>query len=227
MHMPRVIVGGSDMMSPEARELIEVVYGVPLLSHYNATEAFQIGFLCEARRDFHLQTDLCHVLVVSSDGEKAAPGEQGEVVITNLVNRGTVLLNYRIGDLATRSDAGCSCGRTFPLLSRLEGRVDDIVYLESGNVRHPFLVWGVIKEYPGIARYQLIQREQARFILLVVTDDRAGFDRVAEGLARDLSRLLEGAKVEVEYREALEAEPHGKFRAVVALGKAEPPVPSY
>jgi len=105
MHMPRVMIYGSDMMTQEAKELVELGYGVPLLSHYNATEAFQIGFLCEERQDFHLQVDLCHLMVVSGDGTKAAPGAPGGVVITNLVNRGTVLLNY-----GSATSPGCPRG---------------------------------------------------------------------------------------------------------------------
>ena len=222
MHMPRVIVYGSDMMAEDVKKSIEHEYGVPLLSHYNATEAFQIGYLCEERNDFHLQADLCHLMIVSADGTKAAAGEPGEVVITNLVNRGTVLLNYRLGDVARMAEGRCSCGRTFPLLSQLKGRVEDVVYLDDGAMIHPRLVWDVVKEHPGVAQYQLVQREPRHFELRLVTEYRAQFGSIAEALVRDLSRLLEGAKVEAEYRELLEPGPGGKFRAVVALQQPEP-----
>jgi len=222
MHMPRVFSYGSDMMTEEAKALIEQDFGVPLLSHYNATEAFQIGYLCEERRDFHLQSDLCHVMVVSAKGVKAAPGERGEVVITNLVNRGTVLLNYRLGDVAALREGQCSCGRTFPLLSQLEGRVEDVVYLDDATLIHPRLVWDVIKKHPGVAQYQLVQREPQRFELRLVTADRADFERIARPLAVDLRHLLAGSEIDVVYHEALEPGPGGKFRAVVALQRREP-----
>lgn len=162
------------MMAEDVKKSIEHEYGVPLLSHYNATEAFQIGYLCEERNDFHLQADLCHLTIVPADGTKAAAGDPGEVVITNLVNF------------------------------------------------HPRLVWDVVKEHPGVAQYQLVQREPRHFELRLVTEDRAQFGSIAELLARALSRLLEGAKVEAEYRESLEPGPGGKFRAVVALQQPEP-----
>ena len=45
------------------------------------------------------------------------------MVISNLVNRGAVLLNYRLGDVASLSTGKCSCGRILLMLSELEGRV--------------------------------------------------------------------------------------------------------
>jgi phenylacetate-CoA ligase len=224
MHLPRVFIYGSDMMTQEAKDLIEHELGVPLLSHYNATEAFQIGYLCEERRDFHLQMDLCHLMVVTADGTKATPRERGEVVITNLVNRGTVLLNYRLGDVAARLEERCSCGRTFPLLSQLEGRVEDVIYLEDGRIVLPRLVWDVVKKHPGVAQYQLVQLEPRSFELRLVVEDGVRFGGLAEPLVNDLRQLLWGAEVEATQHAALEPGPGGKFRAVVALVKPEPHV---
>jgi phenylacetate-CoA ligase len=143
-------------------------------------------------------------------------------VITNLVNRGTVLLNYRLGDAARVSTGQCACGRTFPLLSQLEGRVEDVVYLEDGTMIHPRLVWDVVKQHPGVAQYQLVQLEPRRFELGLVTSDPAGFPQVADALRGDLRRLLGGAEVEATQYDTLEPPQGLKFRAVVALAKPEP-----
>ena len=67
-------------------------------------------------------------------------GEQGEVVISNLVNGASVLLNYPVGDVAAMSTAPCPCGRTFRSLSELEGRVEDILPLADGRFVHPLSV---------------------------------------------------------------------------------------
>ena len=73
------------------------------MSRYCAVESFKIGYFCEERTGFHLHEDLCHLRVLAADGREAAPGEPGEVVISNLVNHASVLLNYRLGDIATYS----------------------------------------------------------------------------------------------------------------------------
>ena len=53
------------------------------------------------------------------------------MVVSNLVNRGTVLLNYRVGDLAARLPEPCGCGRALPLLSEVQGRRTE--WLESSS----------------------------------------------------------------------------------------------
>jgi phenylacetate-CoA ligase len=217
MQLPQVLVYGSDTMTTEGRELIEREFGLPVLSHYNATECFQIAHFCEERRDFHLQADLCHAMVLGPDGGKAAPGEVGELVLTNLVNRGSVFLNYRIGDTAALPAGLCSCGRTSPLLSQLGGRVEDIVRLEDGTLVHPRFVWDVVKQHPAVTRYQLVQHASHRFEIRLVTARPEQFEPIAEAVVHELSRLYGGAQVDATHHEDLEPGPGGKFRSVVAL----------
>jgi phenylacetate-CoA ligase len=221
-HRPRVIVYGSDMMSSEGKRLIQEHFGIPLLSHYNAVEAFQIGFLCEERRHFHLHDDLTYLRVVDEDGHTAAPGAVGDVIVSNLVNRGTVLLNYRLGDRAARSDESCPCGRTSPLLADLEGRVEDVMTLPDGNLLPGGRIWNVIKLRPEVLRYQFVQTEPRRYQLKLVTEDRADYDRIVEGIVGEIRDILgPSAALEVDYYDSLEAGPGGKFRAFVNLCRPE------
>jgi phenylacetate-CoA ligase len=217
LRRPKAVVYGGDRMSPEGRAFIENRFGVPVLSRYNAVEAFKIGYSCEARDGFHLHEDLCHVTVAGRDGKPAPPGEQGEVVLSNLVNRGTVLLNYRLGDLAAVTEDPCACGRTSRRLLDVDGRITDIVRLPSGDFVHQFELWGTVKLVEGVIRYQLVQHEPSRFELRLMTVDRETYDRVAADIAARVRDLLQGADVEVARRETLDLEPSGKFRPIVPL----------
>jgi phenylacetate-CoA ligase len=219
--LPRAVVYYGDMISPGGRALIEEL-GVPVLSRYGAIEAFKIGYLCEERDGFHLYEDLCDVRVVDGNGEPVAHGEVGEVVVSNLVNRGTVLLNYRLGDLARLRPAGCPCGRTSPLLTDLQGRVTEIVYLPDGEFVYPAPVWGLTREVPGIIRFQLVQHERGRFELRLATVDGAAYDRAVEHVLPELRRLLPGTEVEPSRHERLEPPSGRKFRPIVALPGPDP-----
>lgn len=183
-------------------------------------EAFKIGYTCEERKGFHLYEDLTHVAVVGEDGRPVATGELGEIVVSNLVNRGTVLLNYRLGDLARLLLPGCPCGRTSALLADLEGRVTEIVYLPSGEFLYPAPVWGAVKEVDGIVRFQLVQPERDRFELRLVTADGATYEH-ATALRPRLEQLLPGCGLSIERVDALEPEPGRKFRPIVALPAPE------
>ena len=220
LHRPRVVVYGTDHLSADGRRLIEERFGVPVLSRYSATEALRIAFSCEERKGLHLHEDLTHVRVLDANGANASPGERGEVVVTDLVNRGMVLINYRLGDLAALLPGPCACGRSTHRLSELEGRVRDIVELADGQTVNPHLLDNTIKKPGGVLRFQAVQHERDRFAVSLVTADQETYDRVAGAIADELRTLLHGAHVDVQRRTELGAEGSAKFRPVVALAPA-------
>jgi phenylacetate-CoA ligase len=217
LHRPKVVVYAGEGMTPEGRSFFENELGIVAISRYNAVEAFKIGFFCERRTGFHLHEDLCHLSVVGPDGRAAEPGELGEVVISNLVNRATVLLNYRLGDLGRMTLEPCPCGRTSRRLIELEGRVGEIIHLQSGDVVPQSTVWGVLKVVEGVIRYQLVQHERARFELKLMTVDRTTFDQVVADVTARMRRLLQGSSLDVVYAEAIDLDGRGKFRPVIPL----------
>jgi len=206
LHPPKLVMYMGEALPHGARDLIEREFGIPVMSRYNAVESFKIGFFCEERRGFHLHEDLCHVRIA-----------QGRIVISNLINRATVLLNYPIGDLAVMSAEACPCGRTFRLLSELEGRIEDILPLADGRQIHPRAVWQVFKGDCEVLQYQLIQHELRRFTLTLVTVDAAAFRRAVERALPQLRQLLGAdAIIETEQRTELKRGSGNKFRAVVS-----------
>jgi phenylacetate-CoA ligase len=217
LHRPKLVVYVAEALPPGARELIEGQFGIPVLSRYSAAECFKIGFYCEARTGFHLHEDLCHVRIVRDDGSTAGRGESGRVVLTNLVNRGSVLLNYPLGDVAAMPGGSCPCGRTFALLSELEGRVEDILALTDGRFVHPRAIFHVFKEDPDVLQYQLTQHELRRFELTLATLDDAAFARAWTRARPTLEVLLAPSPV-IEARRATEISYEGgrKFRAVAS-----------
>jgi phenylacetate-CoA ligase len=218
MYLPQALIYVSDAMTSDGRHFIEEKFAVPVLSRYSAAEAFKIGFVCEERKAFHLHEDLCHLKIVNSSGEQVADGEMGEVVISNLINRGTVLLNYRLGDLAVMSPERCSCGRTLPLLAEIEGRVEDTIFLPDGEFIHPRAIWGVMKQNPAVLRYQLIQQTPQHFELRLVTVDRTAYEAVLGEILTQLRQLLGGEiSLESAYYPTLDPPQTGKFRSVIAL----------
>jgi len=223
LHRPKLIVYGGDRLTARGRALIESTVGVPVVSRYNCVESFKIGFFCEERRGFHLHEDLCHVRIVDPQGQTVPDGRHGEVVISNLVNRGTVLLNYRLGDLATIVTEPCACGRTTRILSELEGRVSEFILLEDGTMFTPTMLADLMEPHGDVIRYQLVQIEKDRFDLQLVTADEASFAQVAGPLAADVSRLLGGAPVEPTYHDSAGSPQVGKFMRITALPTDEPP----
>jgi phenylacetate-CoA ligase len=202
-------------MSDADRRLIEESLGVPVLANYQAVEALRIGFRCEARRGYHVSLDQVAVRVVDRAGRQAPLGEPGEIVISSLVNRATVLLNYRLGDVVTAGAVPCGCGRTLPVLDRIEGRADDAIRLGDGTAMHALALLARLQRLPGLRRVQVVQDTLTEFRVLVEAD--AGRPELDAAIVSAMTGLLGPAvAVSVQRVAGVEAEPGGKVRAVIS-----------
>jgi len=215
-HRPRAVRYSWDHMTDQGRRLIERSFGTRVLSHYSAMESLKIAFLCEEGR-FHLHEDLCHVTVAGLDGTPLPEGDRGQLVISNLVNRGTVLLNYRLGDLGAVSSERCTCGRSTKLLTQFEGRVSEVIRLPDGSLIDPMAL-SVAVRLPGVVRHQLVEVRPGEFLLRVATVDEAAYERVAPALRATLRGMLRGLEVDVAPAAEIRPEPGRKFRPVILLG---------
>jgi phenylacetate-CoA ligase len=204
-------------MAEPDRDLLETELGIAVISTYQADEALRLAFQCEERVGFHLCLDDVAVRVVDSRGRGVGPGESGEIVISNLTNRATVLLNYKLGDVVTAGAGPCACGRSLPTIERIEGRADDLLVLPSGESRHPLGFLRQLQEVPGVVRVQLVQEEPARVSVRAVCAAGADWPSVRAPLERVLrSQLGEGVAIECARVDAVRVEPGGKVRAVIS-----------
>ena len=218
MKPPKLVIYASEPLSLAARREIEDALGAPVISRYTAVEAFKIAYLCEKRGGFHVHEDLAHLRIVGEDGRDVRDGDTGVIVLSNLVNRGTVILNYLTTDLSRWSDEPCECGRTLRMLGEIDGRTEDLLHLANGRIVHPRGVWGVLKPHPEVLGYQLLQREPARFLLKLVMATADDYARLAPQLARDMETTLgPGMSVEAERCDEVPRLAGGKVRMVVAL----------
>jgi phenylacetate-CoA ligase len=162
--MPRVWAYAGDMVSPETSDLAER-FGCQLYSIYSAVDGGPIGFQCERRCGFHLNVDHCAVRLVDEDGERVSAGQPGDIIVSNLDNRAMVLLNLRIGDRGELAAKPCACGRTLPVLARLEGRRSDNVTLADGRVISSLSM-------EGLFRAELRQTRQGQIVQIAPGDLR-------------------------------------------------------
>lgn len=222
---PRVITYAADALSPTVRRLICERYEVEVIGVYQAIETPMIGFECQRHRGLHVNVDVCPVRIVAADGAELAAGESGDVVVSNLVNRGTVLLNYRLGDIARRLDEPCDCGRNLPLMSLPEGRTDEWVTTASGRLVHPVAIRIALRQDEDVLRYQVVQDRSDRFRVTLVTRLGADRDRTARKVGDALGPLLGAAThVEIGFADSLPRTPSGKVRPVITNRSGRPAV---
>ncbi len=85
-----------------------------LFEYFGITEmGFTVSFDCRVHNGLHLnEVDIYAEVVDPESGEPKAPGEKGELVLTNLSSRAMPILRYRTGYLSSIIEEPCSCGDT-------------------------------------------------------------------------------------------------------------------
>jgi phenylacetate-CoA ligase len=214
-HRPKAVSYTGDAVSEPLRRILRDELGVAVLGIYQAVEAGVIGWQCEQQAGYHLNVDLCPIRVVDAEARELPAGDPGEVVVSNLVNRGTVVLNYRVGDLAARLPEPCACGRSLPLLSDIQGRRTEWLESRSGRPIHPQTFRNILRSVDGIRRFQLVQEQpgKVRVIAVIAPDaDRDGVRaRILDGV-RQLDASIDAA---VEFADSLDRTGGGKVRMVL------------
>ena len=214
---PKAVVYGAEQLTDPDRLLIEREFGVPVLSSYQAVEALRLAFQCERREGFHLCLDDVAVRVVDEQGRTVELGGTGNMVISNLTNRATVLLNYQLGDVVTLSPSACPCGRTLPTIERIVGRSDDLLVLPDGQVAHALIVLEDLRAVPGVVQVQIIQEDLRCFVLRVVCAGDTDWGQANQRLDAAMRSLFgNDISLGIERLDSIPSEPGGKVRAVIS-----------
>jgi phenylacetate-CoA ligase len=215
--VPRVWMYGGDALDPGSRAVIEQAYGCRTYSTYQAVETGRLGFQCERRAGFHLNVDLCAVRLIDDAGLAVPPGQEGEVVISNLHNRGMVLLNYRLGDRAVWSDAPCPCGRSLPMIEHVAGRTTEMLRFGDGREVSSFVVKHLFRhELERALQVQIVHAEPGCFTWRIVPFSTAECGAMRDALVERGRQIFgEGVEIGVEFVDAIALTAGGKLRAVV------------
>jgi phenylacetate-CoA ligase len=163
---PAGIISTSMSLLSGQRALIEEVFGCPVTDRYGCEEVGLIAAQCEQHDYFHINTDHVFVEIVNDADQPCSPGEPGQILVTDLTNRGMPLIRYRVGDTATFTDAICECGRESPLLEKLGGRLADFLLTrERAHVAGISLIERTLTVIPGLDQMQIIQEEIDQFTI--------------------------------------------------------------
>lgn len=203
----RLFVTGGEPLPLCVRDTLAQGLGARVVNRYAATDFGPMAADCPAGR-LHLSVGSHLEIVV---GERAAlPGEEGEVVATNLLSRARPLIRVRTGDLAAWAPEDCPCGSGVPHLERVSGRERDCILHPSGRrIRQLDIERALEPGMPGLYGFQAEQTQAdgvlVRLCLKAATADMSGW-------ARPLAQLFAGMRVTLEATDDFPAERNGKTR---------------
>jgi phenylacetate-CoA ligase len=185
---------------PAVRARIEALWGARAYDHAGMTEVGAYGFECAAQAGLHVnELEFIAEVLDPETGTPVAPGEVGELTLTNLGRWGAPVLRYRSGDRVRLAARPCACGRTF---ARLEGgilgRVDDMLIVRGVNV-FPSALEGIVRRFAAVDEFQIevFRRGALDEVRLLVEIDRGGaVDETVRSVREAVRREL-GIRVEV------------------------------
>ncbi len=155
----RVGYFGAEPWSEELRRRLEESLGITALDNYGLTEVLGPGvsFECERREGLHVNEDCFIVEVIDPSTLQPLPrGAEGEIVLTTITKEGFPLLRYRTGDIGSVTDEPCPCGRTLARMSRVQGRIDDMINLGAVKV-FPSQIEQIVLDFKGLEpHYEIV-----------------------------------------------------------------------
>ncbi|HEU0306965.1 MAG TPA: phenylacetate--CoA ligase family protein, partial [Lysobacter sp.] len=204
----RGIVTSSETLADGRRREIESAFGRRVFDWYGQAERVAAIGTCEQGR-YHLLSDYSFV--------ETLPAEDGlfELVGTGFGNAAMPLIRYRCGDLVLPASPRerCACGRSFPLIEQVIGRVDDAIKLADG--RSIGRLDHIFKGVDGILEAQIRQERFDAITILIVPSPEYG-DRTREALHNNARyRLGDGTSLDIRLVDMIPRTRNGKFKGVV------------
>jgi phenylacetate-CoA ligase len=213
---PKVVFQSSGLLDESSRQFLRAVFGARVVDIYGSAEAGCIAWECEICSGYHVNSDMV-IVELLDDGRPVPPGEEGEVVITNLNSYAMPFIRYRQGDVGRLGEETPQCGRGFPLMRMVEGRLGDFITLPSGKKLSPHHFFIALDTAVGVAQWQLVQETAHRLKAEVVVDRGSGV-RARQAAQANLKAIV-GEEMEVVVAEvpSLSYSPSRKFRSVVSM----------
>lgn len=224
--LPRVVVTNAEVFYEHQRERTRRVLGCDVFDWYGLGEHVAAAAECE-HHAYHIPEEIVAVELVAG-GKEVPAGESGEIIGTSLENLAQPLIRYRTGDLATRRQDRCACGRAHGMLREIGGRTQDVISTPEGGwrvFRHGRLG---IEEVCGLEAVQLEQIEIRRFVVRAVAPRVLDEEARRKIARRALEALGFEASVEIVQVHDIPRTERGKRRVVISrvpFSLIDPPRP--
>ena len=217
---PRAIVTSSETLAPSVRALFTRAFSAPVFDYYGSAEMVAFISQCE-QGSYHVNPEYGVVELVGPDGP-VAPGEVGQVIATGFINTVMPLVRYRMGDLAALSERGCACGRHFPVIETIQGRLDDVVTTPDG--RRIGRLDPIFKAVESIAEARIVQDRVDHIQLEYVAGEPLSDRERTELLAQLTKRIGVQMAIDIVRVPSIPRTNAGKLRTVenrVAAGRTK------
>ena len=231
---PEAILTSCEMLFDYQRETIEREFDCEVFDYYSGRDTTLHAGECPEHSGYHLAIEN-GVVEFIKDNEHVSPGELGKIIITDLSNYAMPFIRYEIGDLGVPSDEICSCERGLPLMEKVVGRTNEILFTNDNRIivstfipdlfypdwiTNPDHIYSfseaTVKQYQKIRQFQVIQKNKNEIIVKIIKEhesDEREFDYI---LANFKKCFGEKMNIKLMFVESIPTLPSGKTNYVIS-----------
>lgn len=200
----RIVETTGEPLPTAVRKKIEQGYGGEVYDAYGLTEAV-VGVECHEHSGFHYFEDSTIVEVVNPDtGEVLGEGEEGEIVVTSLLQHLMPIIRFRTGDLGYLSRDPCECELRYPRVW-VKGRSHLTINLPAAVKLYPYQILEAISLTEGLLPdYEVVVTESNdmhKLLFRIEADgpvDQKEAEKNLESLSLDIVDLVNSEKVKID-----------------------------
>jgi phenylacetate-CoA ligase len=219
---PRSIMTSAGALDRDMRKTIEWIFKAPVFNRYGSREVGDIACECDHHKGLHISLFTHFVEILKQDGTPAEVGEIGEIVVTLLTNYAMPLIRYRIGDMGAWAEQTCTCGRAWPLLKEVSGRITDNFITKGGTLVYGAFFRHLLFFRDWIVRYQIIQEDYDLIRILIVPHEPNGMpvefhDREVKDITEKIRLVMgQSCHVDFDFVDDIVPLPSGKYRYTIS-----------
>ena len=206
----------AELLPVQWGERMTRVFGAKVMPYYGCGEIQSLGYTCPDALGVYHTCDEHVIIEVEGQGGRTSQTGEGPFLITDLDNNAMPLIRYRNGDAGKIEGPGCACGRSLGRITRLDGRVNDMLITKAGDAISGAIGAHAFRLVAGVVEYQIVQSRPGQAVLKIVR--APSYDpKLEETKLREIfgKHLGASADIAIEYVTTLPKTAAGKSRFVI------------
>jgi phenylacetate-CoA ligase len=208
---PIAVSTSATTLLPHYRKTIEKAFSCKVYDFYGSREISSIAAQCGHHEGLHV-TEENIILEIVKEDEPVAPGEEGQILLTNLHSHVMPFIRYDIGDTGKVFPDTCSCGRELSLVKSI-GRTYERFANSDGSFTTLRDFQTVFEDLP-IKEFQVIQESNDEIAIKIVSLD--GYTSAHTDFILKNIKIRGKAKIRVELVDSIPIEKSGKMQYVIS-----------
>ncbi|MBF4475244.1 phenylacetate--CoA ligase family protein [Methanobacterium formicicum] len=212
----KAVLCGSENIHIWQRELVERVLGCRVFSWYGHSERAILAGECELSSSYHIFPEYGIFELIDHKGNPTKD-EKGIIVSTSLTNYAMPFIRYKTDDVGIiLKENKCNCGRNYPLLSTIEGRLQEYIITKNRSVvsltalifSQHFYSFSMIKEM------QIVQEEVGKIIIKIIPEANYSSENEDE-IKSKLKNVVDDLEIDFEYVDHIQRTKTGKHKFLI------------